>query len=238
MQKVDFSLVLPVHNQELIIKRAVADILKVLKKINISYEVILVENGSLDGTLNAVFNIAKEYPHIRVFTSKKGYGSAIITGLNNTRGTWVSYMPSDGQLDPKVLSKLYALAITGMYTMVKIRRVTRESIIRLIRSKIFNLLTRLFFKINVNDINGNPRIFLRKWLKILNLQYQDSFIDTEMAIKSDFLKWKVKEIPAKTLPRLGGKSTVSIATVIEFMRNLITYKFGPDLPYWLNKTRK
>ncbi len=235
MQKIDFSLVLPVHNQETIIRRAVLDILKVLNSLNISYEVILVENGSQDGTLKAVRILAKEHTGVRVITSKKGYGSAVIAGLNSARGVWVSYMPSDGQLNPRVLDKLYTLASTSMYTMVKIRRVTRESFLRKFQSFIFNLLTRQLYPISLTDVNGSPRIFKRNHLSKLDLHYKDSFIDCEMAIKAYYLGWQILEIPAKTLPRLGGKSTVSYKTVFEFIRNLFTYRFSKRLRIWRKK---
>lgn len=233
MDKLDLSLVLPVHNQETIITPVVQEINQVLKKAGIKNEIILVENGSTDNTLTVVKNLARRYKNIKSLTAPKGYGSAIIAGLALSRGRFVSYMPSDGQLDPKLIPKLFKLIKSGRYDLVKIKRVTRESFIRTIRSKIFNFLSSLLFKIPVSDINGSPRIFLRKWLPILDLQYKDSFIDCEMAIKAYFLKWKIKEIPAQTLPRLGGKSTVNFRTIIEFLKNLLAYRFGKELKYWL-----
>lgn len=236
MNSLELSLVLPVHNQETIITSVVQKINQVLKKAGIKNEIILVENGSTDNTLIVIKNLAKKYKNIKGLVAPKGYGSAILAGLAISKGKFVSYMPSDGQLDPKLLPKLFNLIKSGKYDLVKIKRVSRESLIRTIRSKVFNILARLFFKIPVLDINGSPRIFERKWLPILDLQYQDSFIDCEMAIKANFLNWKIKEIPAKTLPRLGGKSTVNIKTVIEFLINIASYRFGNQLKIWRKKT--
>ncbi len=235
MQKISISLILPVHNQEFIIEKAVIDIIRVLKSLNTSYEIILVENGSTDNTLKSINIITKKFPQVRALSTKKGYGSAVIKGLDNARGKWVSYMPSDGQINAKILLKLYMLITTGMYDMVKIRRVTRESFLRKFQSFIFNLLTRQLYPISLTDINGSPRIFKRKYLPILNLRYKDSFIDTEMTIKTTSLGWQVLEVPAKTLPRLGGKSTVSYKTVFEFIKNLSSYRFSKHLLVWQKK---
>lgn len=232
MAKLELSLVLPVHNQDTIITPAVKELHKYLSKSKIAFEIILVENGSKDNTLKVLEQIRQKYNNIRVIIAKKGYGSAVIAGLNVAKGEYVSYMPSDGQLDSKLVPRLYKLIKNSKYDLVKIRRTTRESFIRKFRSKVFNYLARLFFTINIKDINGSPRVFLRKWLPVLKLSYKDSFIDTEMAIKTYFLKWKIKEIPTETLPRLGGKSTVNIYTIIEFIRNLIFYKFGRYLTDW------
>lgn len=238
MSKINLSLVLPIHNQETIIEPVVAQINKVLTKTKISNEIILVENGSSDKTLTVLRELSKKHSNMRVLIAKKGYGSAVIKGLISAKGDYVAYMPSDGQLNPKLLSQLYKIINKNNYDLVKIKRTSRESNIRFLRSKTFNILSRLLFHIPVLDINGSPRIFLRNWLPILDLKYKDSFIDAEMAIKAYYLNWKIIEIPTPTLPRLGGKSTVSIKTVIEFLRNLFSYKIGRDLSNWLKKTKK
>lgn len=230
--KIKLSLVLPIHNQESIIKPVIVSINKVLKNNLSSYEIIAVENGSKDFTYKVLINLQKKYRNLKVIIAKKGYGSAIIAGLKVAKGKYLCYMPSDGQLDPNLIPKLYKIITTSDYDLVKIKRTTRESAIRYLRSKTFNILTRLVYKISISDINGNPRIFLKKWLPTLNLKYKDSFIDAEMAIKAYYLDWKIKEIPAKTLPRLGGKSTVNYRTVVEFLSNLIVYKFEKGLDLW------
>lgn len=235
--KINLSLVLPIHNQETIIKPVIDSINKVLKNNLSSYEIIAVENGSQDFTYKVLINLQKKYKNLKVIIAKKGYGSAIIAGLKEAKGKYLCYMPSDGQLDPNLIPKLYKIITKSNYDLVKVRRITRESLIRTIRSKIFNILAKALFSIPVSDINGNPRIFLSKWLPILKLQYKDSFIDAEMAIKAYELRWRIKEIPAKTLPRLGGKSTVNIKTIIEFIRNLIFYKLDSSSKKWLTKNQ-
>lgn len=237
MSKIDLSLVLPIHNQAAIITPVVKEICNVLKKEKINSEIILVENGSKDNTLQILKKLSKKYTNATTIVAKKGYGSAVLEGLKVAKGKYVSYMPSDGQLDPNLVPLLYKIIIKENYDLVKIKRVTRESTIRYLRSKVFNLLTRLLFKITAEDINGSPRIFERKWLSVLDLQFKDSFIDAEMAVKAYCLKWKIKEISAKTLPRLGGKSTVNFKTVLEFLSNLFHYKFGKDLKRWKIKKK-
>lgn len=236
--KVTLSLVLPVHNQETIISKATADINRALQTLGIKYEIILVENGSTDDTLRVVREIAKKEKGVKVLTSPKGYGSAVIAGLAKARGFYVSYMPSDGQLDPRTLGQIYKLISLKTYDMVKIRRTNRESFLRKFQSFIFNLLTRLLYPITLTDINGSPRIMKRSAIKKLALVSGDSFIDCEMAVKAHYLGWKILEVPAKTYPRLGGKSTVSYKTVMEFIYNLIFFRNSRYLRQWKAKTKK
>jgi hypothetical protein len=88
------------------------------------------------------------------------------------------------------------------------------------------------------DINGDPRIFLRKELQTLNLQSKDSFIDAEFTIKLSKLNWKVLEIPIKNIDRYGGKSTRHFGTFIEFFKNIFDYKFSDRIESWQKLTQE
>ena len=229
------SLILPVLDEENIIEKVVADIISILTKIPLDYEIILVENGSKDKTLEVIKKLEKKNKRIKVVITQKGYGSSVLKGLEAASGEYVSYMPSDGQIDNEILPVLYKEIQTGKYDLVKIKRSNRENLIRLIRSKVFNILARLIFPITVSDINGSPRIFKKDKLSILDLRYKDSFIDTEFAVKASLLNWKIQEIPMKNLERVGGKYTVSINTVFEFLHNLYNFRFSHELDSWKKK---
>lgn len=230
-----FSLVLPVLDEENIIEKVIDDIKKVLDNSSIQYEIILVENESLDNTWAKINKLAAADKRIRVTKTIKGYGSAVTAGLKIAKWEYVGYMPSDGQIDNSILPILWNEINSSNIDLVKIKRANRESTIRFVRSKIFNILARLLFPIDVSDINGSPRIFKREKLQLLDLKYKDSFIDTEFAIKAHILKWRIKEIPMKNLERTGGTSTVRIKTVIEFITNLINYRLSPELKNWKTK---
>lgn len=220
----DLSLVLPVHNEREVIESVFTDIRKTLDKLGISYECILVENGSTDKSWQVIRELSRKDKNTRALVAPKGYGSAIIAGLGVARGEYVCYMPSDGQVDLKDFPKLWGLVKTGKWEVVKIKRTKRESLTRLLISYTYSLVCKIIFGLPFQDINGDPRIFPRKYLSDLNLEYTDSFIDTEFAVKAHKLGWQIKEIPTKTLVRAGGKSTRSWRTFAEFFRNLWNFK--------------
>ncbi len=214
------SLILPVHNEEAIIEPVFIGIKKALDRLAIRYECLLVENGSTDDSLTVIKKLAQKYKNAQAIVAPQGYGSAVLAGLKIAKGKYVAYMPSDGQVDLKVFPKLWAMAQSDQWDLIKVKRVSRESLARLLVSRVFSLLVKLFFGVPWLDVNASPRIFLRKHLNLLNLQSQDSFIDTEFAIKACRLGWRIKEMPMKTLPRLGGQSTRSWRTFLEFFWNL------------------
>ncbi|RJR30269.1 glycosyltransferase family 2 protein [Candidatus Microgenomates bacterium] len=235
MKAPDLSLVLPIHNQGSFIAGVLDDFRGIFAKEKFSYEIICVENGSKDDTLAVLREYAQKHKRIVVTVSKQGYGAAVIHGLAKAKGTYVCYMPSDGQLEAHLVPQEFKLITQKHYDLVKIKRVTRENWQRFVQSKVFNLLGRIVTQTKIKDINGSPRIFLRTWLPILRLESPDSFIDTEMALKTRILNWKIVEIPAPTLPRVAGESTVSYKTVFEFIKNLINFPNKPSMVAWKNK---
>lgn len=231
----DLSLILPVLNEESIITPVVEDIIKVLESIEFTFEIILVENESTDRTWQVINLLAEKDHRIKAIRTKQGYGSAIIAGIKTALGEFISYMPSDGQIDPKILILLWQEAKIGKADVVKIRRKNRESTVRFVRSKAFNLLTRILYPIDISDINGSPRIIKTEKLKQLELSFTDSFIDTEFAVKAHRLGWKFKELDTTNLVRVGGKSTVGMHTVMEFLRNLLNLRNDRNFKNWQNK---
>lgn len=222
---IGLSVILPVHQQEGIIEKVFLDVKKAIENLKVTYEIILVENGSQDKTFEVIKKIAKNYAHTVAITTAKGYGSAVSAGLGKAKGKHVCYMPSDGQVDLEVVPKLWGLATSGGFDLVKVKRINRESWMRTLTSWAFSLVLNLSFGTSRIDINGSPRILQRKKMVDLNLESKDSFIDAEMLIKGTRLGWKIKELPMRYLPRLAGKSTRSLETYLEFFSNIYIYKF-------------
>ncbi len=231
----ELSVILPVLNEEEIITAVVANLKKVLDKEKIDYELVLVDNGSQDGSLKVVSDLAAvDNRLIVVHTPLKGWGRAIILGWEKANGRYVAHMPSDGQVDPVSLVELLTLLRQQNADIAKIKRVTRESLLRTVNSKIYNLIANLLFNIKVNDTNGCPKMFARVLVKKFDIQSLDSFLDLELLLKARFLGLRVVEIETEGLPRTGGVSNTSMLTVLEFLNNMIKFRFSSYLKSWKN----
>lgn len=225
---IGLSLILPVHNEESIIESVFKRIYNHLKKNKISFEIILVENGSKDKSLEVIHKLSQQYPNTKVVVAEQGYGNAVIEGYRNSTGKYLCHMPSDGQVDVSCIPKLLQLIKSGNYDLVKVKRISRENVSRYIVSKALDFLITLVFQIKFFDVNGDPKMFERRHLKKMKLQFKDSFIDSEVMIKASHLSWRIKEIPMKHINRYGGKSTRSIHTFVEFFKNILLYRFCFD----------
>lgn len=218
------TVILPVHNESEIIEDAFSEIYKKIRAAIKSSEFILVENGSKDNTLDILKKICKKHKGVFVSTAPIGYGSAILKGIKMANSNNVCYMPSDGQIDLSVFPQLLKEFNSGKWDLVKVKRKGRENIGRTLVSLIFATTIFLLFKTPHIDINASPRIIEKKRFEKLKLKSKDSFLDTELLIKISRLNWRIKEIPMENLPRIGGKSTRSISTFIEFFGNIYKYK--------------
>lgn len=227
MDRYDLSLILPVHNEAEILDGVYDHIYKHLKTLKIRFECLLVENGSTDGSWDTVRRLSAKYPHTRAVRAPKGYGSAVLAALKIAGGRYISYMPSDGQIDMTVFGDLWNLAAADRWEIVKIRRLNRESIVRHFTTWCYTLIMHLRFGTPFVDINGGPRILSRRNILSLKLKDTQSFIDAEMLIQATERGWKIRQVPMRHLNRAGGKSTRSFATYAEFIRNIITYRIPP-----------
>ena len=211
-------------------EKALREIITTLNKCKISYEILLIENGSRDNSPEIVKTLSKKYKYVYSFVSQKGYGNAVLKGLKESKGKFVCYMPSDGQIDLNVFPKL--LKYVGKYDLVKIKRIKRENFIRDLTSWTFNHSLSFIFGTELTDVNGSPRIFLKTQIPKLKLQAKDSFIDAEFLIKISKLNWTIKEIPMGNIERYGGKSTRNLNTYVEFFKNIYDYKFSHKFKNW------
>jgi len=232
--KYEFSLILPVQNQEEIIKPVTDKIVSVLRKAKINYEIVMVENGSKDNVLKVLKKMAKGNNRIKITVTPAGYGRAVVHGLKKAKGEFIGYMPSDGQCDERVLPKVVKEAQRKGVDLVKVFRTSRESVLRKNVSINFNLLANILFCLWIWDINASPTVFKRKNLKKLDLQAKDSFLDTELLIKARYLKWKIVRVAMLNFNRAGGKSTVKPPIVLEFLRNMMDWRFSNKLRDWKN----
>jgi len=230
------SLVIPFYNEEKNIEKVVGGLVNNLEKASMDYELILVDNGSVDGSPQILVELARKKPdRIKVVhvSANQGYGWGIINGLKNANGEYVGYMGGDGQIKPEDAIRVFRQIERGSCDLAKAKRVSREDgLCRKIYSFVFNHLFWVIFRVASLDINGTPKIFHKHCLEIFHLTTRDWFIDAEIMIKANYLGLKVREVPVEFLRREEGSSHVRFTTIFEFARNMINYRLGSGMREW------
>lgn len=232
---VDLSLVLPAYNEADGLESVVGPLAQALGGAGISYELILVDNGSSDSTGAVIDQLALRDPRVRkvVVPVNQGFGWGILRGMQWASGRLVGYMGSDGQVSPEDVVQVYRLSTSTGCDIAKVRRALRDDgILRRVQSLVFNSLLCMLFGIRCADVNGSPKILPRGVVDRLALSSRDWFLDAEVMIKARRLGLSVSEHPIRFQARAQGRSHVRASTNLEFLRNILRYRMGNGRQGW------
>jgi len=152
MKKIEISVVVPVYNASLNLKKLVEDLFNVLKTNYSSYELILVNDKSLDDSWNIIVDLCKSYTWIKGIELRKNVGqhNAILAGLKYAEGEAIITMDDDGQNSPKYIVDLCAEINKGRDVCYANYLIKKHNFLRIIGSKINNLFVTLLFNKPLN----------------------------------------------------------------------------------------
>ncbi len=209
------SVCLPAYNEEGNIENAISKAREVLKDICDRYEIIVVDDGSIDNTGKIIEELAKTNTSLRVFhhESNQGYGSALKTGFYKAKCELVFFTDSDNQFDIAEISNLTPL-IESADIVAGYRIKRNDPFLRLWNAKLFNLLIRLLFGLKVRDLNCAFKLFKRCILDEINLESTGALINTEFLIKAKKRGYKIVEVGVNHYPREVGEQTGANLKVI------------------------
>lgn len=206
------SVFFPTYNEEGSIKDTVLKAVNVLERHFKQWEILIVNDGSTDNTLNIAQKLSNTNKRIRVINhiQNKGYGASLQSGFYNAKYDWIAFTDSDGQFDFSEINKFVdkqtetnADLIIGYY---KKRQVSK---FKILTSKMWELSVMILFGLHVRDIDCGFKLISKKVIeKIPKLESErGAFISSELLIKSKKSGFKIVEIPVTHYPRTEGKGT-------------------------------
>lgn len=141
------TVVVPCYNEEQALPYFMPEIQRVAAQMSskqVELEILLVNDGSRDGTLNLLRQYAKQYQNVRYLSLSRNFGkeAAMYAGLEHARGDYVAMMDADMQDPPALLPQMYDILQTGAYDSVATRRVTRKG-----EPPIRSFFARQFYKL-------------------------------------------------------------------------------------------
>ncbi len=220
------SLIVPALNEEEIIKESIEDMIDEFSKRKISYEIIVVNNGSTDRTKEILEKLAKKRKTLRILNLKeRGFGLALIEGFKIAKGDYLGYNCADGQVPPSEIVRIYEFSLKYDYDVTKADRLTKyKKIYRRFISRIYNLIAKILFFMPVSDINGYPLIMKRNVYDTLNLKMKNFTIQVEIQHKAIINKFKIYEIPIVYQERKAGKDKVNLKVIWNMLYRLLYYR--------------
>ena len=210
------SIIIPVKNEEQLIKSSIDLLLNEIK--NIKFEIIIIDDFSDDGTAEVIEEIIKNNDKIRFFkNNQEGLGPLINLGIEKSNGDYICIMMSDLSDDIQDLKVYYEKinsedldAILGS-RFIKGSNIFDYPIIKLILNRVFNYFVKILFFSKYNDFTNAFKIYRKSTLIKLKPFVSESFnIFLELPLKLISRGYKYEVIPIKWTNRKKGKSKFKI----------------------------
>ncbi len=218
------SVVIPAFNEEQTIARVVADVHAALEG-KLDYEIIIVDDGSTDGTCDVAEKLAGKRVRMARHTRNRGSGRAIRTGLEKAGMTLATYVPADGQFDPRELPDFVRAAAAGADIVVGYRT-HREGygVIRKAQSALYVWLVNFVFRQSFRDVNW-VHLWRVESAGRLPLLSDGVFMQQELLTRARRRGMKIAEAPSEFHSRAGGlakgsRPMVILKTLLEVVRFL------------------
>lgn len=221
-QRKSISFVMPAYNEEENIERAVRAIVDVANRLDLrDWEVIVVNDGSVDRTAEVLEALKNENPRIRPIhhETNKGYADALRTGFKNARCDLIFYTDSDLQFDVREV-KNFLPAIEDYDIVVGFRIYRYDPLTRLVLAWGYNLIARMIFRLKVRDIDCAFKLFRREVFDVIEIRSKKFFVDTEILAKARYHGFRMTEIGVRHYPRAGGRSTVKSSHILSTLKEL------------------
>jgi glycosyltransferase involved in cell wall biosynthesis len=183
----------------------VESMLEVLGRMGIDGEIVVVDDGSSDGTAGEAQKLVDEYEEVVLVShpSNMGIGRAVWNGIRKARMPWIFYTDCDGQFDLSELQLLWesrhdASMISGF------RRRRQDPLMRLLYSFAYNSLTYLLFWGGFKDVDASFKLFRRDIFQRFDVRSTSSVADLELLMFPKMLGMRVIQVPVSHYPRRAG----------------------------------
>jgi dolichol-phosphate mannosyltransferase len=206
----EVSMIIPVFNEEEVIGEVLWELKEFLSRHPLAQELLVVDDGSSDGTGRVASQMLSSWPHARLLRLARNVGqaAALYYGMQQALGQTIVLMDGDGQNDPWDIPQLLtALADTRADMAVGVRLKRKDDWSRRLASRLANGVRRRFLNDGVTDTGCGLKAFDRRVVDaFIPFQTLYSFMPA-LAVGAGF---KVVEVPVRHRPRRGGKSKYGI----------------------------
>jgi len=220
---VDLSIIIPVMNEEKNILLLSTKLNEVLKKIDKTYEIIFIDDGSKDNTINEITKIINKDKKVRLIEFRKNFGKsyALSEGFKEAKGEFIITLDGDLQDDPIEIPRfLEAIKDYDLVSGWKFKR--KDPLTKRVPSKLANYVTKKATGVKIHDMNCGYKIYRKELAKSLIL-YGDMhrYIPALASAKG----FKIGEIKVRHHPRIHGKSKYGFMRLFRGLFDFITIRF-------------
>jgi glycosyltransferase involved in cell wall biosynthesis len=218
------SAVVPAFNEEESVKEFYKVLSVNLLKLDKDYEIIFIDDGSTDSTLDILKNLASKDKNIRIYSFRKNRGKAeaLTVGFQMAKGDYIVTLDADLQDRPEEIKKLLDKAKEGFDLVSGWRKDRKDALKTRLSSKLFNFIMSAFWGVHLHDYNCGLKLYTKESAKSVNLYGgMHRFIPLLVAEKG----FEVTEIPVVHEKRKFGKSKYGFSKIFRDIPDMFTILF-------------
>jgi glycosyltransferase involved in cell wall biosynthesis len=223
--KETLSILIPVFNEEESISPLYDRLMTALKKTGRPYEVIFVDDGSSDSSLEILLDISKKNPNVKVISLSRNFGqtAALSAGIDFSSGEILIPMDGDLQNDPEDILPLLQKIEEGYDVVSGWRKSRKDSLLtRRFPSMVANRMISLIGGVHLHDHGCTLKAYKRDILKNIRLYGE---MHRFIPIYAQWIGARVSEIPVNHFPRRSGSSKYGMSRIIKVILDLMVVKF-------------
>jgi glycosyltransferase involved in cell wall biosynthesis len=220
----DVSVLVPLHNEADNVAPLCASLREALADLGRSWEIILVDDGSTDGTRDLIEAVARDDPRVTAIALARNFGqtAALLAAIDHARGRVIVPMDGDLQNDPRDIGRLLEALEEGHDVVSGWRRERRDHWTRVLPSRAANALISRVSGVRLHDYGCSLKAYRREVLAGVDLYGEmHRFVPVYAAWRGA----RVAEIPVAHHPRSRGRSKYGMGRVVKVLLDLIVVKF-------------
>ncbi|KZV17513.1 dolichol-phosphate mannosyltransferase subunit 1 [Dorcoceras hygrometricum] len=231
MEKNKYSIIIPTYNERLNIALIVYLIFKHLSNVN--FEIIIVDDGSPDGTQEIVKQLQQVYGEDRILLRprprKLGLGTAYVHGMKYASGDFVVIMDADLSHHPKYLPSFIQKQIETGASIITGTRYVKDggvhgwNLMRKLTSRGANVLAQTLLWPGVSDLTGSFRLYRKSVLEdvISSVVSKGYVFQMEMIVRASRKGYQIEEVPITFVDRVYGTSKLGGSEIVEYLKGLL-----------------
>jgi len=235
------SIVLPAYNEEIIIGQTVRACIETAERFCPNVEVLVVNDGSRDGTGAVLDALAHENAAVRPLhhVVNRGYGAALLTGFGAAQGDYLFFMDSDGQFAIEDIALLLQQeAAQPGVVVLGYRKHRQDSFMRRLNAWGWKRLVGIVLGLHgIRDIDCAFKLFPTRLVQVCNVTAQGAMVNTELLVKLRKMRVPMVQLPVRHFPRVHGSATgANLRVIVKAFQEMIRLRLrlhewrAPTLP--------
>lgn len=204
----ELTLVFPAFNEASNLPELLESAIKAGEQLGLTFEVVVVDDGSRDESAQIVSAWTRRDPRIRSVqhATNQGYGAALRAGLRAARGRLVFFSDADLQFDLRELAHLLDHA-DEFEIVAGYRSPRRDPWARRVIAAVWGLAVRRLFDLGIRDIDCAFKVFHRDVLETIPIESIGAFVNTEILVRARAAGFRIRQVPVSHRPRRAGRQT-------------------------------